>query len=427
MSGTITINSTDLANAIKPQLLQMPEITQQPYSYIIFTDGTNYYAKNGKTGQIDYSGTDASTVIQSAIDAVKSGRIYLKLGTVAFSRKVIININSNSQLTIEGDGATTIIPPSNDYAFEFNANSDWSKRLVMRNLWFKSSTNQYAIHIVDAHRPTFELCYFDRANVLVESINTWSEAYTELQCYHNHAGVEFRKTGGTGSWSDTTLIHSHFDNIGPGEFGIRINGGSMYRALMYIVSHISGGSLFDIKDGDFRQNDVFAVLDGSSGTFFNITTTLNCNNNDIKITLPPPGTTLINNPNKVLVGNIRLIWSNDTVNYFNVLPIGTNNTYGSEVSALEYSWNRLPWIRITVAGTFASGETVTVRINVYYAHKTKYIEKSFTSPTSYELAMNDYIDLLDIYDGINPLQITFQAKTNMASTSVAIYINVLKR
>jgi len=86
MSGTITINSTDLTNAIKPQLLQMPEITQQPYSYIIWTDGTTVYAKNGSTGQIEYSDTSSNAykVIQYAIDkTVESGKwgtVFVKAG-----------------------------------------------------------------------------------------------------------------------------------------------------------------------------------------------------------------------------------------------------------------------------------------------------------------------------------------------------------
>jgi len=45
-------------------------------SYVIWTDGTYVYAKNGKTGAIDFKGTDASTVIQSAIDALTSGRTW---------------------------------------------------------------------------------------------------------------------------------------------------------------------------------------------------------------------------------------------------------------------------------------------------------------------------------------------------------------
>jgi len=78
VSGTITINSNDLLNAVKPQLLQMPEITQQPYSYIIYKDGTNYYAKNGSTGQIDFSGTDANTVVNNVLNSLSSGSILFK-------------------------------------------------------------------------------------------------------------------------------------------------------------------------------------------------------------------------------------------------------------------------------------------------------------------------------------------------------------
>jgi len=105
MSGTITINSNDLLNAVKPQLLQMPEITQQPYSYIIWTDGTNYHAKNGRTGQIDFSGADAGTVIQSAINALRSmgGIIYIKSGTYS------VTLSLYSGITLVGEGISTTI------------------------------------------------------------------------------------------------------------------------------------------------------------------------------------------------------------------------------------------------------------------------------------------------------------------------------
>ena len=96
MSGTITINSTDLINAVKPQLLQMPEITLQPCSYIIYTDGTTVYAKNGVTGQIDFSDNDASTVLQAILDKVsvqKKSVIYIAEGIYPMSRGVTIRSN----------------------------------------------------------------------------------------------------------------------------------------------------------------------------------------------------------------------------------------------------------------------------------------------------------------------------------------------
>ncbi len=51
-------------------------------SYIIFKDGNTIYAKNGMTGKIEFSGTDAATVIQNAINAlISGGKIFIKNGT----------------------------------------------------------------------------------------------------------------------------------------------------------------------------------------------------------------------------------------------------------------------------------------------------------------------------------------------------------
>ena len=108
MSGTITINSTDLINAVKPQLLQMPEITLQPCSYIIYTDGRNYCAKNGSTGEIEYYDTDASNVIQYAINNVDvsgGGKVFIKSGTYPITK----TIDPKSNIIIEGEGWNTVL------------------------------------------------------------------------------------------------------------------------------------------------------------------------------------------------------------------------------------------------------------------------------------------------------------------------------
>ena len=44
------------------------------YLYTIFRVGDMYYAENRLTGKIDYCGTDAATVIQSAIDDAMAQR-----------------------------------------------------------------------------------------------------------------------------------------------------------------------------------------------------------------------------------------------------------------------------------------------------------------------------------------------------------------
>jgi len=47
-------------------------------SYIIFRQGDTYYAKNGTTGEIEFSGTGASQVIQQSIDSLTEGIIAVR-------------------------------------------------------------------------------------------------------------------------------------------------------------------------------------------------------------------------------------------------------------------------------------------------------------------------------------------------------------
>jgi hypothetical protein len=133
MSGTITINANDLINAtynqlynklypqLKSQITKEPEVAQQPYSYIIWTDGTNYYAKNGQTGQIEFSGTDACKVIQQAINALPnyySGVIHIKAGT--YVCRSLINVPSGDiHFEIRGEGLHNTI-----LSFETNETFD---------------------------------------------------------------------------------------------------------------------------------------------------------------------------------------------------------------------------------------------------------------------------------------------------------------
>jgi len=89
-----------------PLKLFTDQVTVGP-SYIIFKDDAGrVYAKNGRTGQIEFSGTDAATVIQQAIDALPSGggKIFIKAGEYQLTKK----INLKSNLTIEGEGFGTV-------------------------------------------------------------------------------------------------------------------------------------------------------------------------------------------------------------------------------------------------------------------------------------------------------------------------------
>jgi len=76
-------------------------------SYIIFKDRGLVKAKNGRTGQIEFSGTDASQVIQSAIDALPNGgKILIKDGIYVIKSSIRI-LNNNVQLW--GESWNTIL------------------------------------------------------------------------------------------------------------------------------------------------------------------------------------------------------------------------------------------------------------------------------------------------------------------------------
>ena len=71
--------------------LQHPEAS---YSYMISMDGSVCKAKNGSTGQIDYSGTDASTVIQSTInDSTDGENIFIKTGVYEILTSILVKSN----------------------------------------------------------------------------------------------------------------------------------------------------------------------------------------------------------------------------------------------------------------------------------------------------------------------------------------------
>ncbi len=72
-------------------------------SYVIFQDSGTIYAKNGTTGKIDFQGSDASTVIQSAIDALtRGGKIFIRNGTYSISTTLTLA----SYIIMEGESTT---------------------------------------------------------------------------------------------------------------------------------------------------------------------------------------------------------------------------------------------------------------------------------------------------------------------------------
>jgi len=81
-------------------LMQLKKPVEEA-SYIVFTDGSKYYAKNGSTGMIEFIDNDASNLLQNVINALagKGGRIFIRSGVYNITKFIRLIPN----LVIEGE------------------------------------------------------------------------------------------------------------------------------------------------------------------------------------------------------------------------------------------------------------------------------------------------------------------------------------
>ncbi len=95
-----------------------PGIQLSTASYVIYYQNI-FYAQNGTTGKIDYSGTDASTVIQAAIEALKDGGLLvLRRGIYNLANGLRVSqgihlLGEQGAVLRVGDGSQTLSNPFN--------------------------------------------------------------------------------------------------------------------------------------------------------------------------------------------------------------------------------------------------------------------------------------------------------------------------
>ena len=90
-----------------------------PTSYLVFTDGTTTYGRNGNTGAIDYSGTNTATVINNVISAMSNGgKIFVKQGVYTLTSTV--NLGNAIELIGETENVGNLVGASPNAGVVFN-------------------------------------------------------------------------------------------------------------------------------------------------------------------------------------------------------------------------------------------------------------------------------------------------------------------
>jgi len=119
-----------------------PQIDPQiEASYVVYTDGSKYYAKNGDTEKIEFVDSDISNLLQNVINTLyqkyKGGRIFIKRGTYYPTRA--IHIPDGINLVIEGEGDQTLFKYTAEFPlFEHQGigiptNPTWTSVIILRN------------------------------------------------------------------------------------------------------------------------------------------------------------------------------------------------------------------------------------------------------------------------------------------------------
>jgi len=214
-------------------------------SYIVFQKGGQYYAKNGNTGHIEFGPGDASTVIQSAINALTLNRTWQETIMLKGNLGYVHDVEVPSYTRIIGDKAKLTLPSGSSYIFK-QPNADITD-VTFENIHFISET-QYSGN-------GLEIFYFTGS--------TWRHAY-----YVTVKGCIFENFGdGIHAIADESIFT---DNIFRGNgVGLYFDAGStdvVTDNYFYVPSNKYALQLTDIATVSVVGN-VFMGTDTSGAAF----------------------------------------------------------------------------------------------------------------------------------------------------------------
>jgi len=206
----------------------IPDKLYYPASYIIYKENNRYYAKNGRTGEVEKQDTDAATVIQYAINNLNAGTVYIKAGTYLISSPITIN---KSAINIIGEGWGTLLKLANGANCDLIKIDSSEQDVYLPQLMFlhldgnkANNTSGSAIHASGTNQ------IYD---VLLFHVNTFSFPDNALKAERGHAwriiSCDFETCGGDGVYLSNVTNFSFFGchiggNTGKGIYVDSANG-----------------------------------------------------------------------------------------------------------------------------------------------------------------------------------------------------------
>jgi hypothetical protein len=394
------------------------------YDFVVSQSGDNYQLKNMLTGA-QTSADSASSAINSAF--AQGNSVYLNPGTYTLSGDVLISDKMDAQIV--GDGAT-IIGNGNSITI-YGDNYTNSQYATISGLTIINGT----VTVENSFGTTISNMIFENTSVGIELANTrsWSEDTKIEDCSFINAtqGIAFLTPEGnaTGSYA-SSQIDSCFFNVRDNSIGINVeplaqfSDSQLQDVRMWMgqdgVTNQTGildaGSmdqtlLFGVVLESFTDvpNDMFAIDLGQTCIFAPIL--------EGGVSFLGNWTANIHNPYGIWLSGGSTAFEKQSVN----VPVGVNGQYGAnatiQTSPLQiYSFEP----EIQVSGSFASGETVTVRVRLEFADNviSNSIAQTFNSSGIAWLSNDEMMQLYPSQDII--IGVVFDAQSSVSSTNAVV-------
>ena len=149
-------------------------------AFIIFKINNMVYAKNGKTGEIDFQDIDIKVILTSCINALsrRGGIIFIKAGKYVTEGNIQIINKSNFQIIGEGKTSTIIeIPEPTEYIKTRILDLQSCENFIIKDLWLQGNCTSHPGEYRPWHGLNLENC----ENFLLENLKV-TRIYTCIAC-----------------------------------------------------------------------------------------------------------------------------------------------------------------------------------------------------------------------------------------------------
>jgi hypothetical protein len=401
-----------------------------PYDYVVFQDGDVYKARNQASGYVEFTSADAALLISQAVTG--GNIVYVKSGNYTLSSDVQVYNKINARIvsdggSIIGNGNKLIVKGDNWSRSQYN---------VISGLEIVNGT----LRIENSFGTTVSNMAFVNCSTALEITNTetWSEGTRVENCHFvdSEESIVFRTptANATGSYASSEIRRCFF-NIIDDSVGIMVER----------LAEFSDSQLQDVRmwmgENGFARNQTGLLVDGSMhqtllyGVVFESFAdspdqlyAISLGENSVTPPMLAGGvsflgnwTTKIHNPFSKWISGLGSVFKLENQN----VPVGLGGQYGvTQEFQLRPATISNFKVRIQVSGSFASNETITVRVRLEFVDNiiSSSVEKTFTNSTTLWLTDDDILRLLPSQSII--WSILVDAKASSSSTDATAQVSI---